>query len=216
MLQIAKFCRPLAVSVLFALSVPTAGQAQIFNWGLDAGTGNSQNSVADRQIVRFPSGYESNQIIVSFGDRRLYHIVARGRAISYPIAVPRPQSRWDGVERVSYKRINPPWTPTTEMRRENPRLPVTVRGGDPLNPLGSRAIYLGKTLYRIHGTDAPWTIGKNVSRGCIRMHNAHVEELYERVSKGMKVTSTWQRFRVQVPSDELNPIEGLLAAIFDN
>jgi len=102
------------------------------------------------------------------------------------------------------------------MRRENPSLPATVRGGDPLNPLGSRAIYLGKTLYRIHGTDAPWTIGKNVSRGCIRMHNAHVEELYERVSKGMKVTSTWQRFRVQVPPDELNPIEGLLAAIFDN
>lgn len=216
MLQILKFCRLLAVSVLFALSLSSVGQAQFFNWGLGAGSDHSQNSVANRQVVRFPSGYESNQIVVSFGDRRLYHIVARGRAISYPIAVPRPQSRWDGIERVSYKRIDPPWTPTTEMRRDNPSLPVTVRGGDPLNPLGSRAIYLGKTLYRIHGTDAPWTIGKNVSRGCIRMHNAHVEELYERVSKGMKVTSTWQRFQVQVPSDEMNPIEGLLAAIFDN
>ncbi len=216
MLQFSKFCRPLAVSALFAISVPTAGQAQFFNWGVGAGSSYSQNSVTDRQIVVFPSKYEPDQIIVSFGDRRLYHIVARGRAISYPIAVPRPQSRWDGVERISHKRINPPWTPTTEMRRENPRLPVTVRGGDPLNPLGSRAIYLGKTLYRIHGTDAPWTIGKNVSRGCIRMHNAHVEELYQRVSRGMKVTSTWQQFQVQVPSDELNPIEGLLAAIFDN
>ena len=215
MSKVSKLFRPIAASILLALSLPTAGQAQFFNWG-SAVESKYQNTVADRQVVAFPSSHEPNQIIVSFGDRRLYHIVERGRAISYPIAVPRPQSRWDGVERVSYKRVNPPWTPTSKMRQENPNLPVSVRGGDPLNPLGSRAIYLGNTLYRIHGTDAPWTIGKNVSRGCIRMHNAHVEELYERVTKGMKVTSTWQRFLIRAPSVETNPIEGLLAAIFDN
>ena len=80
------------------------------------------------------------------------------------------------------------------MRREDPDLPRVVRGGAPENPLGARAIYLGKTLYRIHGTDAPWTIGTNVSRGCVRMHNEHVIELYNKVSPGMKVTATWQHF----------------------
>jgi lipoprotein-anchoring transpeptidase ErfK/SrfK len=155
----------------------------------------SSSTASGKQLVSFPKKYDPGQIIVSFGDRRLYHILKRGRAVSYPIAVPRPKSRWDGVETVSMKRINPTWTPTSEMREENPKLPKMVAGGDPLNPLGSRAIYLGNTLYRIHGTDAPWTIGTNVSRGCIRMHNKHVEELYNRVRIGMKVTSTWQKYR---------------------
>ena len=81
------------------------------------------------------------------------------------------------------------------MRREDPDLPRVVPGGAPENPLGARAIYLGKTLYRIHGTDAPWTIGTNVSRGCVRMHNEHVIELYNKVRPGMKVTATWQHFQ---------------------
>lgn len=156
---------------------------------------SGKNSVYDKQRVRFPKRYSPGQIIVSFGDRRLYHVVARGRAVSYPIAVPRAQSRWQGVERVSMKRVNPRWTPTASMRRENPKLPRTVPGGHPRNPLGVRAIYLGNTLYRIHGTDAPWTIGKNVSKGCVRMHNAHVVELYKRVRVGTKVTATWKRYR---------------------
>ncbi len=167
--------------------------AQSSFWGSSYGT----NSVSDRRIVAFPKRHAAGQIIVSFGDRRLYHIIKRGKAISYPIAVPRAQSRWQGVERVSYKKVNPTWTPTSEMRRDNPKLPRVVPGGHPRNPLGNRAIYLGSTLYRIHGTDAPWTIGKNVSRGCIRMHNAHVAELYTKVRTGMKVTSTWKRYQVE-------------------
>jgi len=167
--------------------------AQSFLWSSDYGT----NSVSDRRVVAFPKRHAPGQIIVSFGDRRLYHIISKGKAISYPIAVPRAQSRWQGVERVSYKKVNPTWTPTPEMRRDNPKLPQVVAGGHPRNPLGNRAIYLGSTLYRIHGTDAPWTIGKNVSRGCIRMHNAHVSELYNKVHTGMKVTSTWKRYQVQ-------------------
>ena len=80
------------------------------------------------------------------------------------------------------------------MRRENPKLPAFVPGGHPRNPLGNRALYLGSSLYRIHGTDAPWTIGKNVSKGCIRMHNEHVIELYDKVRVGMKVTATWNKY----------------------
>jgi len=143
----------------------------------------------------FSKKYRAGQIIVSFGDRRLYHIVSRGRAVSYPISTPRSQSRWSGTLYVSRKAVNPTWTPTPKMRRENPRLPGSVPGGHPKNPLGVRALYLGSTMYRIHGTDAPWTIGKAVSKGCIRMHNAHVIDLYRKVRVGTKVVTTWKRYR---------------------
>ena len=91
-------------------------------------------------------------------------MIKPGQATSYPIAVPREQSRWEGTTSVSMKRENPPWTPTPTMRAENPRLPSYVPGGHPLNPLGVRALYLGSSTYRIHGTDAPWTIGQAVSK----------------------------------------------------
>jgi lipoprotein-anchoring transpeptidase ErfK/SrfK len=151
-------------------------------------------SGGSRQTVSFPTSYAPKQIIVSFGDRKLYWIYRRGEAISYPIAVPRPESRWQGVTTVSAKKVNPPWTPTPEMRRENPRLPAFMPGGHPRNPLGVRALYLGSSLYRIHGTDAPWTIGDAVSKGCIRMYNEDVLDLYPRVPIGTKVTVTWKRF----------------------
>jgi len=95
---------------------------------------------------------------------------------------------------VSQKRVNPSWTPTPEMMKENPRLPRWVPGGHPMNPLGVRALYLGSSTYRIHGTDAPWTIGTNVSKGCIRMYNQDVLDLYPRVNVGTKVTVTYQNF----------------------
>jgi lipoprotein-anchoring transpeptidase ErfK/SrfK len=82
------------------------------------------------------------------------------------------------------------------MLRENPSLPRHVPGGHPQNPLGSHALYLGSTLYRIHGTDAPWTIGQPVSKGCVRMHNTDVNDLYRRVNVGTKVTVTWRSFFV--------------------
>ena len=117
-----------------------------------------------------------------------------GEAISYPIAIPRDEDRWEGVTTVSNKRVNPSWTPTPTMIAENPRLPRWVPGGHPMNPLGVRALYLGSSTYRIHGTDAPWTIGTAVSKGCIRMYNQDVLDLYPRVSTGAVVTVTWQRF----------------------
>jgi len=151
-------------------------------------------SGGSRETVSFPASYSPGQIIVSFGDRKLYWIHRRGEAISYPIAVPREKSRWQGVSTISDKRVNPSWTPTPEMRRENPSLPAFMPGGHPRNPLGVRALYLGSSLYRIHGTDAPWTIGEAVSKGCIRMYNEDVLDLYPRVPIGTRVTVTWKRF----------------------
>ena len=148
-----------------------------------------------REVVSFNPRHEPGQIIVSFGDRRLYWVYRRGEAISYPIAIPREKSRWAGTTRVSDKRVNPSWTPTAEMRRENPRLPVHMPGGHPQNPLGVRALYLGSSMYRIHGTDAPWTIGTAASKGCIRMYNRDVLDLYPRVPIGTRVTVTWNRYR---------------------
>ncbi len=177
----------IAFSVIVMMQVPTPASAQdffSFLWG-----GGS------REAVSFSPKYRSKQIIVSFGDRKLYLVYARGKAMSYPIAVPRKQSRWAGVTRVSRKAVNPGWTPTPTMRRENPKLPAHVPGGHPLNPLGVRALYLGSSMYRIHGTDAPWTIGTAVSKGCIRMYNEDVLHLYPRVPTGTKVTVTWKRFK---------------------
>ena len=142
----------------------------------------------------FPNTYAPGEIVVSFGDRRLYYVETRGRALSYPIAIPREEDRWEGVTTISDKKVNPSWMPTADMMRENPRLPSYVPGGHPMNPLGVRALYLGTSTYRIHGTDAPWTIGEAASKGCIRMYNEHVLGLYERVELGARVTVTWSRF----------------------
>jgi lipoprotein-anchoring transpeptidase ErfK/SrfK len=147
-----------------------------------------------RQEISFNPKYTPRQIIVSFGDRKLYWVHAKGTATSYPIAIPREQSRWAGVTSVSAKQVNPAWTPTPTMLKENPRLPPWVPGGHPNNPLGVRALYLAGGTYRIHGTDAPWTIGTAASKGCIRMYNEDVLDLYPRVPIGTKVTVTWQTF----------------------
>ena len=180
-----------AATLLSAVSVPQAARAQgavDFLWGGGSEWGGG------RQSVSFSPQYKPGQVIVSFSDRRLYHVVGQGKAVSYPVAVPTGEARWQGVTFVSEKRINPSWTPTPEMRAKNPRLPSWVPGGHPMNPLGDRAMYLGSSSYRIHGTDAPWTIGQAVSHGCIRMLNEDVHDLYPRIAIGTRVTVTWQRF----------------------
>lgn len=144
--------------------------------------------------VNFPKQYSAGQIVVSFGDRRLYYTTGNGKAISYPIAIPKGEAAWSGVHNVSSKKVNPRWTPTASMRRENPKLPAYVPGGHPRNPLGVRALYIGNTMYRIHGTDAPWLIGREVSHGCIRMTNEDVIDLYKRAHVGTRVTVTWNHF----------------------
>jgi hypothetical protein len=179
-----------AVLALATAFASTPARAQLFwDWG-----GSNVRGGSGREIVRFDPQYAPGQIIVSFGDRRLYYVAAPGEAVSYPIAIPREEDRWEGVTSVSDKRVNPSWTPTASMVAENPRLPRWVPGGHPMNPLGVRALYLGSSTYRIHGTDAPWTIGTAVSKGCIRMYNKDVLDLYPRVDVGATVTVTWDRF----------------------
>ena len=184
-----------ASAAILAATMPlAAANAQgkvLFDWG------GEQEWGGKKQLVSFNPTFKTGAIIVSFGDRRLYHVQKPGQAMSYPIAIPREQSRWQGVTSVSQKRENPSWTPTQEMLHENPRLPLWVPGGHPMNPLGVRALYLGSSTYRIHGTDAPWTIGQPVSKGCIRMFNEDVIELYPKVAVGTQVTVTWQRFTTQ-------------------
>jgi lipoprotein-anchoring transpeptidase ErfK/SrfK len=144
--------------------------------------------------MSFAPSYNPGEIVVSFGDRRLYYIDAKGHALAYPIAIPREDARWAGVTVISDKRVNPAWTPTPVMLHKNPNLPSFVPGGHPLNPLGVRAMYLSGGSYRIHGTDAPWTIGTAASSGCVRMFNKDAIDLYNRAKVGARVTVTWDHF----------------------
>jgi lipoprotein-anchoring transpeptidase ErfK/SrfK len=209
-----------SLAAALLLTAPTTAQAQSL---IDFLWGGSKEWGGEKQLVSFNPKYTPGQIIVSFGDRRLYLITSKGHAISYPIAVPREKSRWQGTTKISAKRENPSWRPTPQMLRENPKLPSWVPGGHPMNPLGVRALYLGASAYRIHGTDAPWTIGKAVSQGCIRMNNKDVLDLYPRVPVGMRVTVTWERFSAQsvafsdegIPSDRDVPKgEGIMQPAF--
>jgi len=188
---------PLVLAILAATPLLTAPNAARAQGLIDFLWGGTDEWGGKRQVVDFDPKYSADQVIVSFGDRRLYLITQKGKAISYPIAVPREQSRWEGTTTVSEKKENPSWRPTPDMLRENPKLPTWVPGGHPMNPLGVRAMYLGASTYRIHGTDAPWTIGQAVSKGCIRMYNEDVLDLYPRIPVGMKVTVTWQQFNPQ-------------------
>ncbi len=182
------------VALVLGLGTERASAQGLFQ-SLFGGFSGGRSFNANSYVVRFSEHYAPGTIIVSFGDRRLYFVHERGAAISYPIGVPAGGARWSGVSHVSSKRVNPPWTPTHDMRRENPELPAHVPGGHPRNPLGVRAMYLGNTLYRIHGTDAPWTVGRDVTHGCIRLYNEHVIDLYNRTRVGARVIVTPRSFR---------------------
>ncbi len=155
---------------------------------------NDGDMAAGAVSMSFSPKYNPGEIVVSFADRRLYYIDSSGHALAYPIAVPREDARWAGVTSISDKRINPAWTPTPVMLHKNPNLPSFVPGGHPMNPLGVRAMYLSGGSYRIHGTDAPWTIGTAASSGCVRMFNKDAIDLYNRAKVGARVTVTWDRF----------------------
>jgi lipoprotein-anchoring transpeptidase ErfK/SrfK len=139
-----------------------------------------------RTVTSAPGGYGPNTIVISTSQRRLYYINRHGQAISYGIGVGRQGFAWSGVTRVSAKKAWPGWTPPSQMRKRQPGLPAHMPGGIN-NPLGARALYLGSTLYRIHGSNEPETIGRAVSSGCFRMTNEDVIDLYSRVSVGTKV-----------------------------
>jgi len=140
--------------------------------------------------VDYVSDEKPGTIIIDSPAKFLYLIQPNGKARRYGVGVGQEGMAWSGVEKITMKREWPEWRPPAEMiereRAKGNNLPDRMDGG-PANPLGSRAMYLGSTLYRIHGTNAPWTIGTNVSSGCIRLRNEDVVDLYERVPVGTKV-----------------------------
>jgi lipoprotein-anchoring transpeptidase ErfK/SrfK len=139
-----------------------------------------------RGVVSYPTTHKPGTIIVSTAQRRLYLVLGNGQALSYAVAVGMAGYAWKGTNRVSDKREWPDWTPPEEMLRRRPELPRHMAGG-PANPMGARAIYLGSSLYRIHGSNEPDKIGQAVSSGCIRMTNQDVIDLYNRVQVGATV-----------------------------
>jgi lipoprotein-anchoring transpeptidase ErfK/SrfK len=139
-----------------------------------------------RQEVAYPGREAPGTIVVDTANKFLYLVEDGGRALRYGIGVGRPGFLWAGVKAVTTKREWPDWRPPTEMLARRPDLPRFMPGGID-NPLGARALYLGSSLYRIHGSNEPWTIGTNVSSGCIRMRNEDITDLYQRVKVGTKV-----------------------------
>ncbi len=139
-----------------------------------------------RTMVFYRTTEAPGTIIIQTSERYLYLIQGEGRALRYGIGVGRDGFQWQGLLKISRKAEWPDWTPPPEMIARQPGIPHFMAGGIG-NPLGARAMYLGSTLYRIHGSNEPWTIGQNVSSGCIRMRNEDVEDLYNRVKIGTKV-----------------------------
>ncbi len=138
------------------------------------------------QLVDYHGAEKAGTIIIDTPQRFLFLVQGDGKAMRYGIGVGRPGFTWAGVKQVTLKREWPDWRPPKQMLERRPDLPRYMAGG-PDNPLGARALYLGSSLYRIHGSNEPWTIGQAVSSGCIRMRNEDVTDLYERVRVGTKV-----------------------------
>ena len=143
-------------------------------------------SPVPRQVVSFAGKYRPGTIIINTGERRLYYVMAGGQALRYGIGVGRLGFTWAGTTAVSAKREWPDWTPSPQMLRRKPDLPHHMKGGLE-NPLGARAMYLGSSLYRIHGSNEPNTIGTANSSGCFRMTNEDAIDLYNRVGVGTPV-----------------------------
>jgi lipoprotein-anchoring transpeptidase ErfK/SrfK len=139
-----------------------------------------------RQVVPYKSAEKPGTIIVNTGEKYLYLVLGNGRAMRYGIGVAKTGFEWSGTHNITAKREWPDWTPPAEMLKRRPDIPTHMVGGMD-NPLGARALYIGQTLYRIHGTNQPWTIGGNVSSGCIRLTNEDVMDLYTRAKIGAKV-----------------------------
>jgi len=140
----------------------------------------------EKQLVEYHGKERPGTIVVDTPNKFLYLVQSGGTALRYGIGVGRPGFTWSGVKSITAKKEWPSWTPPAEMLKRRPDLPRFMEGG-PENPLGARAMYLGSSLYRIHGSNEPWTIGTNVSSGCIRMRNEDVIDLYERVHVGARV-----------------------------
>ncbi|WP_375455806.1 L,D-transpeptidase [uncultured Methylobacterium sp.] len=173
--------RPQAVQ---AVAVPTANAA--LNTADPMASAVPQMSAIAREQVAYAGPYGAGTIVVSTAERRLYYVLGGGQALRYGVGVGRPGFTWGGVQNITMKKEWPDWRPPSTMLRRRPDLPRFMKGGIE-NPLGARAMYLGGSIYRIHGSNEPETIGTAVSSGCIRMANEDVIDLYTRAKVGTKV-----------------------------
>jgi len=179
----------------FSLVAPAAAAPRVYNFKTGIWEGGPEvvktrttrrGSAIPKEIVAYETKFKPGTIVVETSERRLYLVLADGKALKYGIGVGRDGFRWSGQHKITRMAEWPGWTPPAQMRKRVPDLPAYMPGG-PDNPLGARALYIGSTLYRIHGTSEPWTIGQAVSSGCIRLTNEDVTDLYERVKVGALV-----------------------------
>jgi lipoprotein-anchoring transpeptidase ErfK/SrfK len=152
----------------------------------NAGGGRAAATPIPRETVAYSGPHRPGTIVVNAKERRLYLVLDGGKALRYGVGVGRPGFEWGGTKTVTRKQEWPTWTPPAQMLKRRPDLPRFMPGG-PENPMGARAMYLGSSLYRIHGSNEPETIGQAVSSGCIRMLNDDVIDLYTRVKVGTQV-----------------------------
>jgi lipoprotein-anchoring transpeptidase ErfK/SrfK len=153
----------------------------------DADMSTTFPAVKRGKIVNYKSSKAEGSIIINTKTNELYYVLGYGKAVKYRVATAKKGFEWKGTHKVSRKGVWPDWRPPVEMRQRKPELPAFMAGG-PKNPLGARAMYLGSSIYRIHGTNEPSSIGKAASSGCIRMLNSDVTELYTLVKVGTEVT----------------------------
>lgn len=187
--SLVKLCLALAVASLPAAALaatnPSGKTVYKINWTSSALSGRISPRFKKR-VVSYETKEKPGTIIIDTGKRYLYLVLGDGKAVRYGVGVGREGFAWKGEQRISRKAEWPDWHPPKEMRERQPELPEFVEGGAN-NPLGARAMYLGNSLYRIHGTLYPDTIGRAVSSGCIRLTNDDVSDLYEQVKIGTKV-----------------------------
>ena len=141
------------------------------------------------ETVNFKEG-SAGTIVIRTNERRLYYVLGGGQAIRYPVGVGRAGKQWAGTSFIDGMRMKPAWSPPDEVRRDKPSLPAVIPGGSPGNPMGAAALTLSGGQYAIHGTNSPGSVGGFVSYGCIRMYNADILDLYQRVHFGTPVTVT--------------------------
>jgi lipoprotein-anchoring transpeptidase ErfK/SrfK len=182
----AASANPFPLLPLFGQPMPRASEPPAMAMPQEPEESAGQQARLRRQIVEYRTGEAPGTVIIDTPHTYLYYVLGNGRAIRYGIGVGRDGFTWSGTQTISRKAEWPDWTPPADMLARQPYLPRFMAGG-PQNPLGARAMYLGGTMYRIHGTNAPATIGGRVSSGCIRLTNDDVIDLYGRVNVGTKV-----------------------------
>ena len=184
--RIPGFASLLAVAGIGLALGAAPAKADLFDFLTSPFTTPAGTAAPPREMVAYAGHERPGTVIVSLKERRLYLVEPGGSAIKYGVGVGRPGFTWSGAKTIAMMREWPDWTPPPQMLKRRPDLPRHMKGGID-NPLGARAMYLGGSMFRIHGSNEPETIGQAVSSGCIRMTNADVSDLYGRVHVGTRV-----------------------------